>query len=89
MKHVSVALTLALPASSAQAAQADPQTTTFDQVHLILRVGDHVTVGLDGRARLEGIVVDALVVRHDVVYERARPEDAASRTQASGPGTRD
>lgn len=58
MKKFPIALLLALLVSRAPTAQAGP-VTMFDQVHLILKAGDRVTVRLDDGTHVRGTVTGA------------------------------
>lgn len=59
MKSVLISLMFTLLVSSAHVAQAVPRTTTFDRVHLLLTVGDRVTVHLADGTRVTGTVTAA------------------------------
>lgn len=59
MKSILISLMFALLVSRAHAAQAVPRTTTFDQVKLLLKVGDRVTVRLDDGTHVKGTVTAA------------------------------
>lgn len=59
MKSVCLSLMFVLLVSTAHAAQAVPRTTTFDRVHLLLKVGDRVNVRLEDGTTVKGTVTAA------------------------------